>query len=262
MEIEVRKVDGNEMEFTLSGANPAVANAIRRSAMRDVPVMAVDEVEFVANDSAMYDEILAHRIAMIPLKTPLKGYALPEKCGCKEGKCPKCSVEIGLKAEGPVTVMSSDMKSSDEEAGPVSGSVPIVTLMKGQKLELTAIARLGLGKVHAKWQPGIVAYKYMPVLEFDEKKCNACKDCVKACPKGILEVRDGKVRVMDLTLCTMCKACVEACSPDVVKVSGDPTKFIFMVESFGGLPPEQITLRAIDALKDKFEDFSKLVKKL
>jgi len=262
MEIEVRKIDGDEMEFTLSGANPALANAIRRAAMREVPVMAVDEVEFKANDSAMYDEILAHRLAMVPLKTPLKGYALPGKCGCKEGRCPECSVELELKAEGPATVMSGDLKPSDEEVVPVSGSVPIVSLMKGQKLELTAIARLGLGKVHAKWQPGIMSYKYMPVLEFDAKKCNACKECVNACPKKIIEFDNGKVRVTDLTLCTMCKTCAEACSPGAVRVYGNPTKFIFKVESFGMLPPEQITLRAIDAIRDKFEEFSKLVKKL
>jgi DNA-directed RNA polymerase subunit D len=134
--------------------------------------------------------------------------------------------------------------------------------MKGQKLELTAIARLGMGKVHAKWQPGVVAYKYMPVLEFDEKKCNACKECAKACPKNLIEVSGGKVRVTDLSLCTICKACVKACSPGAVRVYGDPTKFIFKVESFGMLSPEQMTLRAIDALRDKFEEFSKLVKKL
>ncbi|MDI6655857.1 MAG: hypothetical protein QME59_08285, partial [Candidatus Hydrothermarchaeota archaeon] len=61
---------------------------------------------------------------------------------------------------------------------------------------------------------------------------------------------------------TMCKACAEACSPKAVKVSGDPTKFIFRIESSGALPPEQILLRATEALGDKFEEFSKLVKKL
>ncbi|MEW6592775.1 MAG: DNA-directed RNA polymerase subunit D [Candidatus Hadarchaeota archaeon] len=262
MEIEIRKIEGNEMEFTLSGANPVMANAIRRAAMREVPAMAVDEVEFKSNDSAMYDEVIAHRLAMVPLKTPLEGYVLPEECGCKEGKCTKCSTELVLTGEGEATLMSGDLKPSDEEVRPTSGSIPIVTLAKGQKLELTAIARLGLGKVHAKWQPGVVAYSYMPVLEFDGKKCNACAECVKACPKEILEIEDGKVRVKDLTLCSICNSCVEVCKPGAAKVYGDPTKFIFKVESFGGLPPEQIIIRAINSLRGKFADFSKQLKKL
>ncbi|MBC7219760.1 MAG: DNA-directed RNA polymerase subunit D [Hadesarchaea archaeon] len=262
MQIEIRKLDGDEMEFVLADANPAFANSIRRAALRDVPIMAVDEVEFKVNDSAMYDEVIAHRLAMVPLTTPLKGYVLPSECGCREGRCEKCSAELELKAEGPGMVYSGSLNPSDEEVRPVNSSIPIVRLENGQRLELVAIARLGLGKEHAKWQPGVVAYKYMPVLEFDPKLCNACGDCVKACPRNILEIDEKRVRVKDLTQCNMCKTCMEVCPSKAVKVSGDPTKFIFRVESTGTLPPEQIILKAVESLQAKFEEFPKLVKKL
>ncbi|MFH1822001.1 MAG: DNA-directed RNA polymerase subunit D [Methanobacteriota archaeon] len=262
MQLEVRKLKGDEMEFVLSDANPAFVNSLRRAALRDVPVMAVDEVEFTVNDSAMYNEIIAHRLAMIPLTTPLKGYALPGECGCKDGRCQKCAADLGLSQEGPGMVYSESMKSSDEEVKPVSGSIPLVKLENGQKLELLAIARLGLGKEHAKWQPGVIAYKYLPVLEFDAKLCDACGECVKACPKQILEIVDKKVKVTDLTQCIMCKACAEVCHSNAVKVSGDPTKFIFRVESSGTLPPDKIILKAVEVLRDKFEEFPKLLKKL
>ncbi len=261
MEIEVRKLEGDEMEFVLTGANPAFANSLRRAALRDVPTMAVDEVEFKVNDSAMYDEILAHRLAMVPLTTPLKGYALPGECGCKEGRCEKCSVDLALNTEGPGMVFSESLKPSDEDVKPVTGNIPLLKLENGQRLELVAIARLGIGKDHAKWQPGIVAYKYMPVLEF-EKSCDGCGECVKACPKHILEVTDKKIKVTDLTQCIMCKACAESCPSHSVKVSGDPTKFVFRIESSGTLPPEQIVIKAMDVLQSKFEDFPKQLKKL
>ncbi len=262
MELKIRKLEGDEMGFTLSDSNPAFANALRRAAMREVPVMAIDEVEFEVNDSAMYDEILAHRLALIPLSTPAKGYVLPGECGCREGRCPKCSVSLTLKREGPATALSGDLKSTDEEVVPVSGSIPIIKLERGQRLELTAIARLGFGKEHAKWQPGVVAYKYMPVFELNEKACDGCGACVKACPVNIIKLSKGKPKISDITLCTMCKGCAEACPPKAIRIGSDPTKFIFRIDSAGGMPPKQILLKAMGALKGKLDEFSKQVKKL
>ncbi|MCK4405600.1 MAG: DNA-directed RNA polymerase subunit D, partial [Hadesarchaea archaeon] len=103
MQVEIKKLEGDEMELMLSDSSPAFANALRRAAMREILVMAIDEVEFKVNDSAMYDEILTHRLALIPLRTPLKGYVPPSECGCREGRCPKCSVSLTLKREGPAT---------------------------------------------------------------------------------------------------------------------------------------------------------------
>jgi DNA-directed RNA polymerase subunit D len=262
VEIEIRKLEGVEMKFVLSDATPAFANALRRAAIREVPVMAIDEVEFKRNDSAMYDEVLAHRLAMIPLKTPLSGYVLPGECKCGGEGCPGCTVELRVKAEGPTTVMSGDLKSSDEEVTPISNSIPIVKLVEGQDLEFTATARLGLGKDHAKWIPGVVAYKYMPVINIAPRKCSGCEKCVEVCPKDVLGLREGRPYVKDPEACTECNACIDVCSEDAITISADQKKFVFTVESSGTVPPEQIILRAIDSLKDKFEEFSRLVKKL
>ncbi|MDI6819350.1 MAG: DNA-directed RNA polymerase subunit D [Candidatus Hodarchaeaceae archaeon] len=261
MELEIRKLVGDEMEFVLSGANPAFANALRRAMLREVPIMAIDEVEFLVNDSAMYDEILAHQLALVPLRTP-DGYLLRDECGCKEGSCPRCSVSLTLKREGPATVLSGDLKSSDNEVVPVSGSIPLVRLDEGQRLEFTAIARLGFGREHAKWQPGIVAYKYVPTFELDERACDACGACVKRCPRNILELSDGKLKVVDVEKCIMCNACVEACPREAIRIGHHEDKFIFRIESTGALPSEQILLKALDALEGKCKEFIKQVKKL
>jgi len=262
MKVEVLKSDGAELVFVLEEATPPMANTLRRAILQEVPVMAVDEVEFTQNDSAMYDEIIAHRLSMVPLKTPAKGYVLAEECKCGKGRCPKCAVELTLKAEGPTTVMSGDLKSSDEEVKPVSGSIPIIKLLEGQKLKLVAIARLGFGKNHAKWQPAVVGYKYMPVIEIDKEKCTLCGKCVEACPKNILAIENKKLEVKDLMACTMCKACAEACPEEAIEISGDPTKFLFKVESNGSVPPDELVIKAVDSLVEKFDEFSKAVKKL
>jgi len=261
MELKIKKLDGDEMEFVLSGTNPAFANALRRTMLREVPIMAIDEVEFVANDSVMHDEILSHTLGLIPLRTQ-DGYLTPDECKCKEGRCPKCSVSLTLKREGPVTVTSGDLRSSDKKVVAVSSSILLVKLGEGQKLEFTAIARLGLGKEHSKWQPGVVAYKYMPVFEIDLKACDGCGACIERCPKNILELSEGKAKIIDVESCTMCRACVEACPRDAIRVDHDESRFIFKIESTGTLPPERILLKATEALGKKCKDFVKQVKKL
>jgi len=260
MEIEVRKSTADEMEFLLTGADPAFANALRRVMLREVPVMAIDDVEFVVNDSVVYDEIFAHTLGLVPLKTP-GGYVLPSECKCDDKRCAKCSVQLTLKKEGPAVVVSGDMKSADKEVAPVSDSIPLVKLTKGQNLQFIAIAHLGLGKNHAQWQPGVIAYKYMPIFELDAKACDACGKCVERCPRKILEVSDGKLKITDVEKCTMCRACVEACPKDAIEIGHDGSKFIFTVESTGALPPEKILSKALDVLGDKCKDFIKQLKK-
>ena len=261
MELEVRKLNGVDMEFVLSGADPAFANALRRVMLREVPVLAIDEVEVVVNDSVMYDEVLAHRLGLVPLHTP-DGYVMPLDCKCDDKRCAECSVKFTLKREGPATVLSGDLKPSDKDAKPVSDSVPLVKLAEGQAIHLIGIAHLGLGKDHAQWQPGVVAYKYMPKFTLNEKLCDACGVCVERCPRKILELAGDKLRIIDVEKCTMCRACVEACPKGAITIGHDASKFIFTIESTGALPPERILAKALDSLGDKCKDFLKQLKKL
>ena len=261
MEFEIRKRTADELEFVLSGTDPSFANALRRVMLREVPIMAVDEVDFLVNDSVMYDEILAHRLGLVPLRTT-EDYVLPQECDCRDGRCSKCSVSLTLKSEGPAEVMSGDLKSSDKEVVPISPSIPLVRLDKGQCLELTAIARLGFGKDHAKWQPGMITYKYMPTFELDREACDKCGTCVERCPLGLLTLAGEVLEISEVKRCSMCRACVEACPRDAIKIGHDATKFIFKIESTGALPPEQILSKATEILRDKCKEFVKQVKKL
>jgi len=74
MDIKVLKKDDNKVVFKVSKISPAIANALRRYIVAYVPTMAVDELEIKENGSALFDEVLALRIGLIPLKTDLKSY--------------------------------------------------------------------------------------------------------------------------------------------------------------------------------------------
>ena len=146
----------SKIRLRMRGIERAYANAIRRIAISQVPTMAIDDVVILENSSVMFDELVAHRLGLIPLKTDLNRYNLPEDCDCKSALgCPKCRVLLVLDAEATDkirTVNSGDLVSEDPETKPISDLIPIVKLAPGQKVKLEAYARLGKGTEHAKWQ--------------------------------------------------------------------------------------------------------------
>jgi len=136
-------------------------NAIRRISISEVPTLAIDDVVILENSSVMHDEAIAHRLGLIPLRTELNKFVLPQQCDCNNTLgCSKCRVLLILDSESTEKtriVTSGDLVSEDEFVKPVSTNIPIITLAPGQKLKFEAYARLGTGKDHAKWQPTTAA---------------------------------------------------------------------------------------------------------
>ncbi len=136
-------------------------NAIRRISISEVPTLAIDDVVILENSSVMHDEAIAHRLGLIPLRTELNKFVLPQHCDCNNTLgCSKCRVLLILDSESTEKtriVTSGDLVSEDEFVKPVSMNIPIITLAPGQKLKFEAYARLGTGKDHAKWQPTTAA---------------------------------------------------------------------------------------------------------
>ena len=119
--------------------------------------MAIDDVVIQQNSSVLYDEILAHRLGLIPLSTDLKGYVLPQDCSCKTDLgCSKCRVLLVLNAiatDEVKTIYSGDLRSEDDSVKPYVDNIPIVKLAPDHEIKLEAFAKLGKGRDHAKWQP-------------------------------------------------------------------------------------------------------------
>lgn len=132
-------------------------NAIRRLAISEVPTLAIDDVVILENSSVMHDEALAHRLGLVPLRTQLDRFVMPEDCDCKSTLgCSKCRVLLMLDSEASEktkVVTSGELLSEDELVQPVSKEIPIVALAPTQKVKFEAYARMGIGKSHAKWQP-------------------------------------------------------------------------------------------------------------
>lgn len=270
MEIQFASSDDVIARFILGGASPAFANAFRRAMIADVPTLAIEDVRIYDNTSALFDEMLTHRLGLIPIKTDLATYSFKESCACDGAGCPSCSVTYTLSVEGPKTVQSGDLIPQDPEAVPVHDNIPIVKLTKGQKLVLEARAVLNTGKEHAKWQPTIVCgYKNYPVITISDV-CDACGMCVDECPRGILAVKGKRVEVVDGKLpdCSMCRLCERACvatgigDEPAIRISAEPDRYIFVVEGDGSLQVQEIMQQALQHMKEESDELERQIREI
>ena len=217
--IKIKNYDEKEQKLSfITDMSECLANAIRRSSL-EIPVMAIDEVEIIKNDSALYDEVIAHRLGLIPIKT-IKTV--------KETK-------FKLKAVGPKTVYSTDIKP---DIG-TDYKLPITILDEEQELEIVAEASLGKGIEHLKYSPGLVYYEHN--LE-----------------KNILDYividENGKVSYDEKELIEKGLSDEQI---DKIKRVKEVKELIFNIESWGQMNAKDIFLRAIEALDKNLQELSK-----
>lgn len=254
MNIDMLEKEGKKVQFILEDTNPTIANALRRTIISLVPTLAIEDVLIEKNDSALYNEMVAHRLGLIPLKTDLEVYEPRESCECGGEGCSNCEVHFELKAEGPKMVRAKDIEPvTDEKIKPVYPEMPIVKLREGQEIKMELIAVVNNAKEHAKWSPGFASYRYYPIIETNGSEC---EKAVEVCPRDVFEMEDGELKVKkdNLLECNLCEACVDACE-DELEVKGNKNKIIFEIEAWGQLPPKEMIERACDILKEKLDEF-------
>jgi DNA-directed RNA polymerase subunit D len=251
MEIDILEISERDAKFVLSNTTAAFANGVRRAMLADVPTLAIDEVNIYNNTSVLYDEQLALRLGLIPLTANLEDYVPQDECTC-EDFCPACQLSITLSAEGPVTVYSGDLVPADQNVKPADENVPIIKLKEGHKVVLEALAHVGYGKDHAKWQAGVACgYKNMPVVTVTG--CDECGECIAECPKEIIHLGPGGAEVSeeDLLKCSLCKICEGVCDINAITVSEDESAFIFTIESDGSYSAQELIINAGKTIREK-----------
>jgi DNA-directed RNA polymerase subunit D len=260
VELEVINADKNNNKLTvlLKKTNAAFVNSIRRTISESVPTLAIEDIEMRKNSSVLYDEIVAHRLGLIPLTTDLSSYVLPSKCKCKGEGCASCTVKLTLKAEGPGIITASEIESKDPKVKPAFPEMPIVKLIKGQKIEFEATAVMGVGKEHSKWVPAHVWYKHKPIVKIGNVK--EPQKVVDSSPPGVFEIKNGKLVVDEEKLITSDLAGVaeDVSNGEVVVEKSD--EFVMFIESFGQLNCKEILEQATKALDENLTEFDKLLK--
>ncbi len=141
----------NKAMFEITGITPVFANVLRRYMMSRIPTMAIDTVTIYENNFTMFDEYIAHRVGLVPIKSKVK-------LGGDE------ETIFTLDVMGPKKVYSSDLISDDKNFIVARDKILLFELNEGQSLRLEAKANINTGKKHARYASSIVSY------EINEKK--------------------------------------------------------------------------------------------
>ena len=285
----------NKIRIILSDTNAAQVNSLRRAIMADVPKMAITKVRFeqgvtqdnqgevIESVNVLPDEVLAHRLSMIPIPTFLEEFVFPEDDPNNENLpedqwgSPLSQIIYHLSIRGPnpdsedvhKTVYAGDLNVLGETKLQIKeehAKIPLTILSKGQYLELYAYATLGRGKDHAKWCPA-AAVTFQPrqkaVLD-KPKKANTLFN---------LNLTSNSGRAIDSKLfknkeCTDVNAVLDleralhqvgpgtgrdADFANAILLEDIDGEYIFSFESDGALSPEEIFNRACTELVSRFE---------
>ena len=253
MDIKILKKTDKKLEFVLEGVDAAFANALRRIMMCEIPTMAIEYVDIEENTSGLFDEVVAHRLGLIPL-TFSSSFNVKETCKCDGKGCSQCEAILVLEKEGPCLVKAGDMKSNDEDVMPVDANIPIVELLGGQRIKFEAVAQLGYGRDHAKWQAANVGYKNQTNIRLNQ---DIAEKALKVCPVNVFEKKGDTVKTANPMNCILCMKCSDI---GAATITPEETSFIFAVESISGLSSREILLKALDALESKADEFKKELK--
>ena len=200
--VEFHKNDSYDASFSLIGIDASLANAFRRILIAEIPTLAVEFVFVQNNTSIIQDEVLAHRLGLVPLTGSLEGlnwmkwFNKPSE-ESPEGDSALDNNTIVLKLEVECTwaegvkkgeqdptklyknahVYARDMvyqpvgrqpqffKEPHGLVRPVNPDILLAKMRPGQKIDVEMHCIKGIGADHAKFSPVATAsYRLLPSI--------------------------------------------------------------------------------------------------
>lgn len=176
MLFKAKELTKTNIKFSI-GSNVSFANSLRRILLGEIPSVAIDIVEIRENDTVLCDEMIAHRLGLVPIRCTQP--IIPKKdCDC-DSFCSRCSIRFVLKksneTDSVICVTGQDLYT--EVSGVLCHNTLIVKLVPGQKIDMTCIATLGTPQSHVKYCPvTVVGFNYDPMNKKRETRLWAEQD--------------------------------------------------------------------------------------
>lgn len=223
--IDFHQNDAHNASFSLVGIDASLANAFRRILLSEIPTLAVENVYIENNTSVIQDEVLAHRLGLIPFKGGreglqdfLKWWKKPDEgedpyAGCFDYNTVRLELNVTctvnedaapgendpLKAYHNAHVYARDIVfvptgkqieyfSGEDAIAPVNPDILIAKLRPRQSINLAMHMHKGIGADHAKFSPVATAsYRLMPTISITAPILGADADKFANCfPEGVV----------------------------------------------------------------------------
>lgn len=254
----------------------------------EAPTMAVEHVFIVNNTSVIQDEVLSHRLGLIPLKVDprLFQYKAKEDAPSEQNTIVlKLKVECRRLSNGAMEndkVYSKDLlwlpegsEMPDETScrfassqavlvpgvRPVHDDILIAKMRPGQAIELECHCIKGVGDEHAKWSPVATTwYRLMPeVVLLQQPRGQLAEDLAEQLP-GLLQLQGagakatvvvGDVRKHDKLLEKVRRLSGEDRYASYIQLRKIKDHFIFTIESTGAWRPHELFNYAVQVMLSK-----------
>mmetsp|Transcript_15743 Transcript_15743/g.39606 ORF Transcript_15743/g.39606 Transcript_15743/m.39606 type:complete len:370 (+) Transcript_15743:36-1145(+) len=288
--IKILDINEDDMTFDMSGLDVSIANALRRLLLSEVPTVAIEKVFITNNNGVLRDELLAHRLGLIPIKVDPSSFAFPSVAtkGATYGSelnpdevlkfqlKVKCMREAGAgRDQEPINskvfskqlewvpIGDQEERFVNDRPEPVHRDILITRLRPGQEIDLTMHCHKGNNcgeRGHAKWSPVATAwYRLLPRIDIvEEVEGEDAEALVQKCPMGCFDMEDlgndGRRAVVSDKYrdCTLCRECVrEPRFSQKVRLARKKDHFIYKIESTGIIRPADLFKQAVQTLHAK-----------
>ncbi len=281
MKVKILEMDDYYAQVEFKDVNYSFVNSVRRSLVSMVPCLALHEIDFHMGSlgsyvdeesgdereyesiSAMFNEIVAHRIGMLPVPTDEKTIeAFGDSIG-DDSKQP--DIMYSLHKQGPCTVYSGDLEpvSGDDSLVIPETNVPIVKLAEGQAILIYAKAKMGNAQKHTKWQC-VVAPRFYQAPTITVSSGKGSKAIF-----GIIDKKDfkkkGKSHVMDdpvkahAALNKLEQLWNNKEAKESMEVTSKKDHFIFEFETNGAMKAKLALEQALKALDGHCNEFASAI---
>lgn len=272
----LKKSGENTLQFTLAPTHVSYANTLRRAVLTMVETVGFNadiedssgkttDVVITKNSTPMSNEMLAHRIGLLPIHVEAPLLWKPEEYTFEISAKNETNNSMDITADNIIVKKVVGITQGDEpQAVPsrqffhphrITGDTPLLTVLKGrvgaqppEELECKMIARIGTGRQNARYTPvSQCSYKY--TVDPDEaKKKEVFTNWLTTSKKvnlAELETNSSRKGELEREFATM-----EAARCFLEK-DGEPYSFDFTIESVGVLTPETIVARALVVLQSR-----------
>lgn len=248
LQYEYDEVDPNRLTVKASGITPYFATRIRRAAISQVPVVAIDDVWILLNNSIYHEDMLRGRLKLIPLvidpnqfdDLPVSRLSSPEAkveyytdensvaflldtrnierdtTGGRNLRSFYASDLVEVPVDDAVAYLEGqvDIDALAAQAAPseeiLFGGIELFKLSKDEDFAAVMFAYRGTAKERASFAAlSDFTYRYVTNVTITKPiRGDDAKALKKLCPFDVFDIEDGDAVVRDTTRCTLCTRCL------------------------------------------------------